>query len=185
MDCSEVVVSIIYASGKNKLGRTAIQKLSYFISKKGIVDIPFFAYYYGPYSSNVSDAIMALHSLDFITEDIELMNNLPSNWRKYTYSLTEDGNALAKYLEDTYPKEMNKIKRTVSLAKKYTGLEVKILSAAAKTHFILEKEMKPMTADEINKRAQKLEWILQPEEIQKAIDFLIELGLVEKGELGI
>lgn len=179
MNCLEMIMSIINAAGENKLGRTAIQKLSYFVSKKGIINISFSPYYYGPYSSVVSAALMDLQALDFIREDIKIEENLPYDWRKYEYSPTKDGSALARHLERSY-KETKIIKEVVSLAKEYTGFDTKILSAAAKTHFILEREMKPMTVEEINKKAENLEWELQPSQIQKAIDFLFKLGLIEK-----
>ena len=47
MDVSDAIITVVKVAGDNILGRTAIQKIVYFLSISGIVDIKYRPHYYG------------------------------------------------------------------------------------------------------------------------------------------
>ena len=71
LELSDVILAAVKMAGDRVLGRTAIQKLVYFLTIYNLVDARYRPHYYGPYSVDVANSIQMLSSIDFITEEIE------------------------------------------------------------------------------------------------------------------
>ena len=177
MDYFDAVLTITGQIEDGIMGRTAIQKLIYFASQKGIVKEHFIPHYYGPYSEEVSRAIMSLASLNFVREELESASDWPYDFRRYTYSLTKEGTELLESIEAESPSEYQELKAIVETSKEVTGLSIPILSCAAKVHYILKKRGGAMTSKQIQEEAQNLGWRLTTEQMEKAVELLQRLEL--------
>ena len=193
MDYSDAVLTITGQVDGGIMGRTAIQKLIYFASQKGIVEGHFIPHYYGPYSEEVSRAIMSLLSLNFVKEALFSASDWPYNFRRYTYSLTEEGVGLLKLIEAEYSSEYQELKTIVETSKDVAGLSILIMSCAAKVHYILKRRREAMNSKPVAKRRgeaafqiqsepQKLGWRLTTEQMEKAVELLQQLELAETKE---
>lgn len=180
MEFRDAVVICIKAAGGKLPGRTVVQKLLYFAAQKGLVDDVFSPHYYGPYSEMVLNSLNSLVSLDFLREEIESGESFFRDWKRYIYHLTDDGSELAKSIQDEMGEECRQLENIVQKAKKITDLNVKTLSGAAKVHYIVKKENRPMEPAEIKKEALKIGWFIFEPQIEQAIDFLKALDLVKE-----
>jgi len=171
------IVLTIGEAGNGVLGRTAIQKLLYFSTVKGIVDATYYAHFYGPYSEDVTASLSTLISFGFVEERMEITSG---EQRRYRYSLTANGRKLLDEIKSQQPQEeISKIEKIVKQAKEYSSdLGAVDLSIPAKSHFILREAREPMTLSAISEAAKRLGWDVPPEQITKSIEFLENLGLV-------
>ena len=160
-------------------GRTLLQKKMYFLALLVNENYRFSPYYYGPYSSVVMDRLGALREAALVSEEVE---NYPDQFssvgelRRFDYRLSEAGEKVAERRSqalETYKKELKKINSHP------VAHEAKLLSTAAKVHFIVS-EHRSLTVGEIRTRANVLGWNLEPEQIDKVVDFLEHLGLVKQ-----
>lgn len=184
MRTDELIMLVLKYSDKNMIaGRTLFQKTLYFIQEKLALDLDFAPHYYGPYSTQVTDEIADLCAVGFISENIEALApfSFGSSYepRKYSYHLTEKGDEVSQLVE----------RKNISDAKDIEGFLVKMkdigaiddyksLSVAAKMHHIL-KNKGPVKVEEVLNEAKALDWNIDQAEAEKAIDFLLKMGLDE------
>lgn len=176
LELIDAIVAVIGKVGGDGLGRTAIQKLVYFLREKKIVDAEYYAYFYGPYSAEVKGSLSSLVAYGFVDEKMELT---PDNQRIYKYTLTKDGeDLLHKRIEKQAENQVERIEKVVNAAKEYSpGLGAVDLSVPAKTHFVLS-EKNFMTVNDIEITAGKLGWKVERRQIKKSVRLLENLGLV-------
>lgn len=181
MGVAETILFTLDAAGKADLGRTAIQKLVYFIKLNTSLDVQFRPYYYGPYSDKVTDSIQTLKALNFIEENPEPFQSRddPSLLvMKYGYKLTKDGESVVKTLKDKNPKQYDEINTIVQQCRRISGLDTNTLAYAAKVKFILSMEGVELNETIIRDSAKKYGWNLTEENVNKAVQLLNGLGLL-------
>lgn len=181
MELMDAVLLTIKAAGGSILGRTTIQKLIYFESILGFVDAKYRPHYYGPYSAEVSGTIQELIYLDFMKEEIETRGttgfSVSDDWKRYCYTLSKDGQEIVEQLKKENTDKYDKIIALVEICKETVNLDVETLSWAAKVHYILSGQGRPMTREEIINVADSFGWRLSQSQINDAVELLKQLKL--------
>jgi len=138
-------------------GRTALQKLCYFVNVKSGAGVPFKAHYYGPYSPDIARATDSLLVFDLIEERkesgslsspwVNRQGAVITDWERRSYSLSVEGKA---YWEKA-PKEGKESLATaddlIEKLRKATRLDAKKLATLAKVHFLIDQNN--LAADDI------------------------------------
>jgi len=162
---TEAAVMVIDAAGGRIAGRTTYRP-----------------HYYGPYSADVSGALQTITSCHFVDEAMDTDDNRKANetfeWKRYSYSLNDEGKKVTEFLKTKSPKDYEEIKKIVDICKNTARLDPNVLSWAAKVHYILKQEHRQMTYVEISKIAESLNWKLQEPQITTGVNLLKELSLV-------
>jgi uncharacterized protein YwgA len=168
-----VLILLLAASTNGIPGKTALQKIAYFVSVKLKINMSFNAHLYGPYSKVVERNLQTLNDFDFI--DIDLITT--SNMRKfYKINLNEDGKEISVDLLQKYEKEFKIIKDIVNKCE-IEKLDYKILSYAAKIYYILKEEKRTLSTSELIELANYHDWKLSKGEIERAKNLLSNLGV--------
>ena len=190
LDLDDVVLAICEAEGDVIVGRTRLQKIVYFVthllSEDMAVDPGFVAHYYGPYSSalsTVAASVVARGVLDETTEAFVSGAFLGHDMeqRRYSYRMTPRGKAAREWRQQQAGEAYL---RAVQIARriKGTGADYRVLSYAAKVHYLLRQQRRPITTDAIAERAQTLGWELSPQEVEAGVKLLLELKLATKSD---
>jgi uncharacterized protein YwgA len=162
-----------YLAGEDGLHRTKLQKILYFASQKEIFKDSFGRGYYGPFSSEVANHMESLVSANFLRETLDLF----PGGRGYIYPLSRDGEKIIPELKgQTSQKLVKKLSKIIELCRDQT---VSSISIAAKVHYILKRMDVPMTAKEIAKHAEKMDWNISPDKVVKSARLLKELKLIK------
>jgi uncharacterized protein YwgA len=178
----DTVLLISDAVGGTVGGRTVMQKLAYFSSI--FLSSPFGhrAYYYGPYSSKVDDALSVASIAGELYETADRM----SDWNsgpdivRYTYSLTDAGKQRVGRIKEEAPAQWERVANAVvAVRKAVPDLNQKMLSSAAKTYLIISDSDEQIEEGDIPDLAKGLGWELSPEQVEKTVSILQQLGLVE------
>lgn len=171
MDLSDAILCIL-RNIETGVGRTTLQKLLYFASRKGIVRASFRPYYYGPYAEDVFITIQNLVSLGFLEERLE---SYASGYSGYQYLITRDG----RQIVSAHVPDSGGLDRIIEIARRHFGFSQKMLSAAAKVYFILEYYNMPKTIEAITREASNLGWEVTTDEVKNVVAFLEDLDLVK------
>jgi uncharacterized protein YwgA len=174
------LVSLEAVGGKVE-GRTALQKIMYFVSVALRRDFGHRAHYYGPYSRPLENALTSSALAEEVTETIERYPTYLSgpDIRKYTYELTQSGTKAADAARAEYQDEANTILATVeSVRAVVPDLEQQTLSMAAKIHFIVIHQDDPPDISEIPELAKQLGWRISDGQVRQSIDLLQRLKLL-------
>lgn len=180
-----VLLTLLYSEKQMIAGRTLLQKTLYFLNEMLELNIDFRSYYYGPYSSEITDCLDSLKATGIVSENIDQLPpfdfNVTFEPRKYTYFLGDAGESIAKDIEKTKFDAAKKIKNILSEMEKYGMIhDYKNLSIAAKMHHILKIENKPMEPEEILEEAKALEWHIDKQEAADAISFLKQIKIIKE-----
>lgn len=169
-----VLVSLLESNGGEIQGRTTIQKLAYFVHCRfPELDIPDYApYYYGPFSAGLGQKLARLVSFGFVNE-----TRLVGGYLGYAYALNVDGRKMSSNAKTRHGKEFANIRELVSECKQECDLDIPVLSAAAKIHYLADKEGS-MTLDEAVRHAKGLKWIIKEENATRGEALLRKLRLV-------
>jgi len=181
MDEFDGILAMLNAADGKISGRTTIQKLGYFSTVRGAIKARYRPHYYGPYSAEIAGAIQALVSYGFIEERVEIQES-PGHtsslyMRRYTYTLTDDGRGLIQKLKEEHGPEIKEIEDIINICKKTANLDSRILSWAAKVHYIQTLEKRDLSHDEIQEIARTLSWDISDEQIRKGLDLLGDLRI--------
>lgn len=176
MDIPELIIAVLSAEPDGIDGRTVIQKLGYFASVKLKKDAGYGPDLHGPYSRIVAAHLESLAGLDFV---VEKGRRTVRDRTMYSYYLTDDGQQLAKKVEEQYPDEYSLIRKIVKKCGKMVHYNYSVLSWAAKVHFILRRAKKAMTYEQAIKAGRLFSWKLNEKEIDSAARLLSALGLIE------
>jgi len=180
MRIDDLILLTLKYSDKNMIaGRTLLQKTLYFIQEKLNLDFEFTPHYYGPYSTQVTDNIADLCAAGILREDVEAFSpfsfGVTFEPRKYTYSLTEKGQEVAQLVEKRNAEAAENVKSILVVMKNIGAVDdYKSLSVAAKMYHIL-KNKKQMKSSEILVEAKALDWNIDKDEAEAAIDFLLKM----------
>lgn len=177
MDIPELVMAVLNVEPDGIDGRTAVQKLVYFASVKIKKDAGYGPDFYGPFSPIVAAHMQDLAGLDFV---VEKGRRTMRDRVMYSYYLTDDGQELVKKIEEKYPKEYSIIRNVVKKCGKIVHYNFRVLSWAAKVHFILRQTGKAMTHEEAIEIGRLFGWKLSEREIDSAVKLLLALGLAKK-----
>ena len=176
MEPSDLVLAILDSAKEPVRGRTAIQKMAYFVSVQdpGVrAELDFVPHFYGPYSSRVASALQDLVQLGAIDE---IPSMTEGGNPVYTYSITADGKHLAQSIKENLP-SLQTVSQVVSKCQA-AHKNVNILSWAAKTHFLLSLQNRPVTIRQATEIGKDYGWEMSSEEARVGIGLLKELGLV-------
>ena len=177
MEIFELIIALLGVRPEGINGRTAIQKLGYFTSVKLKKDAGYGADFYGPFSQFVAANLQNLVETDFV---VEKGRRTIHDRTMYSYSLTEDGYALAEKIKEEYPREYTTVNNIVKKCSRIVHHNFYVLSWAAKVHFILVQSGKPMTYEEAIGAGQLFGWRLGQKEIDSAVRLLFALDLIKK-----
>jgi uncharacterized protein len=178
MKIEDIVILIISELGGKLSGRTKIQKLCYFYSIITGRKMGFIPHFYGPYSPQIETALDELEGIGLIKKYSERLGENPNGFDRirYNYWITKYGKQVVDMIGDN--DERNQLKEFIEKIELIGIPSASDLSVAAKAHYILNKQNKPLTDNEIRKRAETLGWDISTESINKAINFLTEFGLL-------
>lgn len=181
----DTVLLIADAVGDPVRGRTIMQKLAYFSSIGLGSALGHRAYYYGPYSSKVDDALSVASIAGELHETADRM----SDWNggpdivRYTYELTDHGRERVARLKAQSPAQWDRIASSVAAVKTaIPDLNQKLLSSVAKTYLIISDSDEDIDESDIPKLAALLGWELTADQVAKTVSVLQELGLVEDAD---
>jgi hypothetical protein len=183
MDVPDAIIVTLGAAADNVIGRTAIQKLIYFESIMNLVDANYRPHYYGPYSSEIAGTIQELTALGFVEEKLETKETtgyfVSDEWKRYCYRLTNEGSGFLSAAKKDDPETFDKIFEVVRICGWISNFNPKILSWAAKVHYIESHNDTTMDSKEIISNAKEMGWELTEENIKIAIDLLDDLKLIK------
>lgn len=183
----DIVLGLIKLHGDEFIGKTNLHKNIYLIGcllKKKQINLPvtFRAYYYGPFSRDVSNALGLLVDAGLV-EISERSFKAKDHFelKQAVLKITPAGDMAAdKSIKDyseffeAFEGEFNRIVNTGA------HQNTKIMATAAKIRFILEDECKPLNKDAILNKAKDLDWKLNESLIAKSANLLIDIGLAKE-----
>ena len=181
MTARHLILLLLNKLGGTIDGKTKLHKELYFLSMKLNLDLDFRPHHYGPYSIKAEQGIDELSGAGFIkiTEYIFGYDTRSGfEMKRYHIDLLDSGKRLAKLLEQRYQKEVIEITKFIEKIKEAGDPDYLILSIAAKTYYILNKEGRSMKREEICNEAKKFDWQINSENIENAIKVLQNLDLV-------
>ena len=177
MSVKDALLTAIGSDKSGIRGRTLLQKRMYFLAVLVGEDFMFSPHYYGPYSSMVADQLGALCEAAFVAEQTEAYADLVGPFggpRRYDYRLTSQGKAMADRRSDAVRVYGDALKKITSHP---LADDPNLMSIAAKVHFIVS-EHGQATVGEIRQRASELGWDVQRRQIDRIVDYLKHLGLI-------
>jgi uncharacterized protein YwgA len=178
----EAVLLALDAAGGEVEGRTAMQKIMYFVSVALETDLGHRAHYYGPYSRPVE---LGLTQTALAEEVTETMERFPS-WtagpdiRKYTYELTDEGREQVAAVSGRDATDAERVKATVgAIQEAVPDLDQQTLSMAAKIHYIVIHQDDPTKLADIPNLAKQLGWRISDTQVESSVNLLQRLDLLE------
>lgn len=184
MELRRGMLVAIHSANDRKIGRTLLQKITFFANDLGAVDVEFYPHYYGPFSDVLYDATESLLSLNLIKEEkgtiVEQRTSCPTPVEKtwYSYSLTKDGRGVIDNIIEEFPEDSDIIIDIVKKSIEILDFKSQSMACASKVLYILDIEDSELSDDEIKNIASDLGWKLTQEEIDKITEFLVRLELI-------
>ena len=177
----DIVLVIIDAAGGLLRGRTAVQKLAYFVGLALNEDLGHHAHYFGPYSRSVESALINESFAGDIDESVERFQAWSGpDIRQYTYKLTEQGATTVGELREENPELCQRIDNVVNrLGELVPDLPQHPLSLAAKVDFIVGRQGNTVTVGEIPGLAREHGWQVSSRDVEQAAEILEGLGRVQ------
>jgi len=173
---------LLKASGEKIESKTKLHKELYFISLLLNKDFGFKAHYYGPYSQEVEQGLDELIGAGFVDvkcDSYGINQKKGFEAKKYEFYLSNVGRKLLDRLIEEYPKENKTIKEFVDNLKDIGDLNYISLSLAAKAYYIIDKEGKSMTYEQIIEKAKAFGWDVDVSNIDEAAKILLKLGFIQ------
>ena len=169
MSVRHAVLATIHAQDGVVKGRTLLQKKLYFLGDLSDEDYGFSPHYYGPYSELVAQQVEALAKMSagFIDEGVVGLAGTggPFGERvRYDLGLSTAGKKVLRKRKDILSPYQDHLDRINGHS---IANNVKLMSAAAKAHFIVT-EHGPATVKDIQQRALGLGWRVSRDQIQKS-----------------
>lgn len=172
----EAVLLVLDAAGGEIDGRTAAQKLCYFVAGAIDQDLGHRAHYFGPYSRQVESAL----SNSAFAGDIEETVRLFSSGRAYQYKLSSQGQSTVTELRDQHPWAAGRINATItSLRRQVPTFSQRPLSLAAKVDLIVRQQGGSIATDAIPSVAERLGWEVSGADVELAVKILVGLDRVQ------
>jgi len=169
--------------GRPEFGRTSLQKAAYFSSLVLGRDLGHRAHYYGPFSSTVEREMEALVLSSLVEEKVQLLgfaNQIGFAAKQYEYKLTPSGEERVRELTGLYPKDADLLSGLVQSLVEHAGkLDQRVLSAAAKVHYIARQEGRPVSVPDVPVSARQLGWDLTDEQVEQVVHLLDKLSFIK------
>lgn len=161
-------------------GRTALQKIVYFLSVIMKEDLGYSPHFYGPYSSKIAEANSELKEFNYISEASTGygFNSQGFEVTKYDYSLTEDGLKLLGRKKKEFSTEWERISAIAERIKAAGTMHYMELAMAAKAFIILDREGGTANRETIKAKAKQLGWSIDDSSLDNALSFLEKINLV-------
>ena len=184
----DAILGIIDAAGGRLRSRIALQKISYFASTLGLIDVEFRPHYYGPYSQEISTNAMNLQSYNLLTEESVILGTQQDPWlfsisgnvKAYQYALTEESQEMLSEIKEINRNEMKYLEELVSICKKWK-MSPAILSTAAKIDFILKRSGSAVSnIEDMKAIAKNFGWKLEDSQITAAIELINEVRSLKR-----
>jgi len=174
---------VLFAHGafdKGITGRTALQKIIYFLSVIMKADLGYNPHYYGPYSPRVAEANSELKELNYLEEVTTVYGytNQGFEMTKYDYSLTDDGLKLLERKKKQFSAEWKRICNIVDKIKSAGSMHYMELAMATKVFMIHVQEGGKSNKQLIKTKAKQLGWAIDDRSLDNALSFLEKLELV-------
>lgn len=175
MDGYDVLFSILKSNNGEVRGRTAVQKLAYLAHcTNPELHVPQYEpYYYGPFSAELGQMLAELVDYGFVNE-----KRLVDGHLGYAYTLTREGERMSDEVATTHKREFDSVSKLVSDCKSECGLDIPVLSAASKIHYLVKTKGAMNLSEAIN-HAANLKWIIKEENATKGAALLKKLKLVD------
>jgi hypothetical protein len=183
MKADDLILLALLANDNNIKGKTYLQKSLYFIEKRVKTDLRFIPHYYGPYSPDINSELSNLIAIGMINEkeeDLGIINSHGFERKRFDYDLMPAGEKMAKRIAAEYKDEWIGIKKFFSELKELGNIDYMDLSLAAKAFYLIERERKSLTPEEIKQKAESLNWPIDESSSERAINILKKLGFTEK-----
>jgi uncharacterized protein YwgA len=180
----DLVVTLAARCGdRSDFGRTSLQKLVYLCSASlRWRSAGHNAHYYGPFSRQLERTVRRLTTEGLLaeySEDLDFVGSTGYRARRYRYHLTPSGADRAHEVARVLPDDAASVSAVVAaVEQRVGGLDQRILSLAAKVHYIVDHEEGAVTRDEIVNNAKDLGWLITQPDIDKVVGLLEDLNLV-------
>jgi len=182
VNAEAIVLGIIEASGGALEGRTRLQKMAYFVSRKLSIPAGFEPHYYGPYSRLISaetDGAVSRSILHEERKDLGASRSAGDFKRVlYKYSLSPRGRTYLKALKSLDHNGFGQLAEIVTRIRG-TGADYRQLSCAAKIDYLLRRAGGKTTRSRAKTEARQLGWRLSDADIEAAIFILEKLEIVK------
>lgn len=163
------------------LGRTSLQKATYFLDARRPIQLSHSAYFYGPFSPTVESELGALVTAGLVEETERRLGFVGSGGfegRKYSYSLTDAGKKRLEEVRSTYPDDHEAIETFAGdLLDVSPTLDQRLLSAAAKVHYIEEREEQDLQPIQVVQVASQFGWDLSESKVQEVRELARRLAV--------
>lgn len=184
MNAYDFLHMALCAMSKPVRGKTKLQKTVYFLGKLtgNLDELGYRPHFYGPYSPDLAEAVDRLLSLGFVNETVSsggAVDRRGFEVARHDYELSEEGRKVAELKSQRHPGLWKKLQGAVRVLEKGNNLDYVKLSVAAKTDFMLGKRQGKATIPELAKAASAFGWVVKPEEVSNAAEFLERIGLVK------
>jgi len=176
MDAEDIVLGIVSATGGKIEGRTYLQKVAYFVAEIMGIPMGFGPHYYGPYSSAIAAETDSQAAMGRLRED---PTSYGSDYVRYSYRLTEEGEKYLKAIELFDPEGFQSV-REIVLKITSTGVNYRQLSCAAKLYYLLGQAGGRISREEAKAQGGRLGWDMSDRDVDTAIQVLQQLDLVEQ-----
>ena len=175
------ILSMLLAKSDGEIrGKTKMQKEMYFLAEFLQMDLGYRPHFYGPYSDEVGGGMDQLEGIGFVDMRREYLGREDHRGfevHRCDFKLNKHGEEMARWLEQNYPEESQKIGEFIEKLRAVPGGTDYInLSLAAKVHYVLGKNG-PLTRDEIRVNARGLGWAISTEDIEGAVQILEKLWI--------
>src|SRR6516165_6449030 len=109
-----LILLIIDAAGGRLRGKTLLHKRGFFVCLGLEYDTTGYnAHYYGPYSPTIDATLGRMKALGFIDERSEgfgRVDRVGFEWRRYEFTLTQDGRKILSRYEQQLPEVVNAVR---------------------------------------------------------------------------
>lgn len=158
-------------SSRADLGRTALQKATYFLDARNRIGLGHSAYFYGPYSQLIESEVGSLVASELVEESerrLGFISDRGFEGRKYSYRPTEAGEKRLAIVREKYPEESKAIESFADqLLDVSATLDQRLLSSAAKVHYIEEREGQDLKPSQVVEVAQQFGWDLSTSRVEE------------------
>lgn len=187
MEAKDFVQLSLLAMGGEIQGKTKLQKTVYLLALMTdlLDDLGYRAYYYGPYSDDVADAVgwlKTIGAVDQSSSGVGAVDHSGFEIRRHDFRLNEQGRRFAEATARRHPQLWETLKRAASVLRQAGDLDYMAMSIAAKTRFMLDEHKGEASQEELARLAPKFGWKVTPKQIQDAASYLQRLGLVDLTE---
>jgi uncharacterized protein YwgA len=184
MNTYDFVHLALWSLGGEIRGKTKLQKTVYFLGRlmRRLDDLGYSAHYYGPYSSEVADAVDRLLSLGFLTQTVSgggVQDSHGFGVARYDFALSEEGKRVAETKAKSDEDFSVALSGAVEMLKCAGDLDYVRLSIAAKTDFMLAQKGGAANVTELAELAKTFGWHVEPNEISDAARLLETLRLAK------